>query len=442
MKQYLTPMLILLAAIVLVAVVQWGTPTPTDWTENYYSQDPRPYGAKLLVARLPDIFPNQQINTPKVSLYKRKDQVRPGNYLFVNNDFFLGDLDLNVLLALVSEGSNAFIAAAQLTRTLRDTLQIKSESVFNAVPSVNINFLPQTRQKAKNYEYKHIDYLYGLLPDSATTLRPVRLGTIVMKNLKGKADSATNFVAIRWGKGRFFIHTMPQVFSNYNMVDPENARYIAKALSYMPVGELFWEEYYTDATYASTRANDYSDDLPETDSLQTSEKPTGENWDESRAYPMRKNDRARENDSIFRFLLSEAALRWALYLTLGGLVLFVFFEAKRRQRIVPIIPPLANASLEFTETVGRLYYQHRDNKNIAEKKITYFLELIRNRFYLNTNKMDHDFYTALARKSGFERAEIESTFRFIAYIQKQGVITEEQLLDLNRRIGQFERKTA
>ncbi len=441
MKQYLTPVLILLAAIVLVVLVQWGAPKQTDWTENYYSRDARPYGCKLLVDRLPDIFPNQQINTPKISLYKRKDQVRPGNYLFVNNDFFLDNLDLDVLLKLVSEGSNAFIATAQLSSALRDTLQIESESVFNASPSVKIGFAPPMPRKTKLYAYKHIDYLHGLLPDSATTLRPVRLGIVVTGNLKGKADSATNFVAIRWGKGRFFIHTMPQVFSNYNMVDPENARYIAKALSYMPVREIFWEEYYTDATYAGSRANDYSDDLSETDSLQLAENRTGENWDESRAYPMRKNDQARENDSIFRFLLSEAALRWALYLTLAGLVLFVFFEAKRRQRIVPVIPPLANASLEFTETVGRLYYQHRDHKNIAEKKITYFLEIIRNRFYLNTNKMDNDFYAALSRKSGFERAEVESTFRFIAYIQKQGVITEEQLLDLNRRIGQFERKT-
>lgn len=435
MKQYLTPLLLLLAAITLVAVVQWSTPKPVDWTENYYSQDTRPYGAKLLVDRLSDIFPDQPINTPKTSLHKRKDQVRPGNYLFVNNDFFLSNVDLNVLLKLVSDGSNAFIAAARLSSALRDTLQINSESVFNASPTVRASFWQPPPLKAKGYEYKHIEYQYGLLPDSATTRLPVRLGITVSTSLKGKPDSATNFVAIRWGKGRFFIHTMPQAFSNYNMVDPENARYIAKALSYMPVNEVFWEEYYTDATYASSRVNDYNDDFSETDSLQTSE-----NWDESRAYPMRKNDQVRESSSIFRFLLSEAALRWALYLTLAGLVLFVFFEAKRRQRIVPVIAPLANASLEFAETVGRLYYQHRDHKNIAEKKITYFMELIRNRFYLNTNKMDDSFYAALARKSGFERAEIESTFRFIKYIQKQGVITDGQLLDLNRRIGQFERK--
>jgi len=435
MNKYRGPLGLILAAVFLIVAIQWGSPKRIDWTENYYASDKRPYGARVLVDLLPDLFPGQPIHKPQTSLHKRKNQLRKGNYLLINSQFFPTRPDINALLERVSKGSNAFIAAAELSSLLADTLQIHSEYVLTAEASVKINFVQKSRRQARPYEYKHIEYLYGLVQkDSGRTVAtPVQLGTVVTNqvktkgNLAVKTDTATNFVAIPWGKGYFFIHTMPQAFSNYNMVHPENIEYISKALSYLPPGEVFWEEYYTDITYASTQIEDENGELVE-------------EWNESKAIPIRKNEHLQENSSIFRFLLDEPTLRWALYLTLFGLVLFVFFEAKRRQRIVPIIKPLANTTLEFTETVGRLYFQYQDHKNIAEKKITYFLEHIRHHYYLSTNHLNEEFYTALARKSGFAKEEVETLFRYIQYIQKQGIITEDQLLDLNRRMEIFIRQ--
>ncbi len=422
MKQYTVPLLIFGAAILLLVIIQISTPTPIDWTENYYAKDKRPYGAKVLVEMLPSLFPGQKINTPQVSLYKRKGELRQGNYLFVNNDFFLHQSDLNQLLELVYNGSNAFIAAANLSQKLEDTLDIESQYVW-AATAVRVNFVEQKFRSKNPYEYKHINYLYGILrEDSSTLAPPVQLGTVQINDIKASKTAnrtATNFIAIPWGKGFFFIHTMPQAFSNYNTVHPHNAEYIAKAMSYLPDREVFWEDFYTEDTYASTETDE------------------GTVWDETKATPMRKNEEQQESGSVFRFLLSEPPLTWAFYLTLLALVLFVFFEAKRRQRIVPVIKPLANSTLEFTETVGKLYFQHGDHRNIAEKKITYFLDYIRHKYYLNTNQIDDAFYFALSQKSGREKGEIETLFRYIQYIQKQGIITEDQLLDLNRRIQDF-----
>ncbi len=436
MKQYTIPILILGLALLLVTIVQISTPKSVDWTENYYSTDKRPYGCKVLVEMLPDLFPNQKINKPQTSLHKRKDQVRPGNYLFINNEFALSEADVKVLMNLVEEGSNAFIASPEISAQLENSLGIHSEYTLSTDVSVQVNFTQKSKHAAKPYDFKHINYLYGIYQkDSTASLVPIELGSIVSHTLNTEkevhiqSDTITNFVAVPWGKGYFFIHSMPQVFSNYNMVHPANVEYIAKALSYLPQKEVFWEDYYTDITYAS---------IPRDEGVEYEDDATGEQlWDESRARPIRKNEQLGESQSMFRFLLAEPPLKWALYLTLLGLVLFVFFEAKRRQRIVPVIKPLANATLDFTQTVGRLYFQYQDHKNIAEKKITYFLEFIRTRYYLSTNKIDAEFYRMLALKTGFSVDEIESMFRFIQYVQKQGMITEDNLLELNRRIQVF-----
>jgi hypothetical protein len=430
MSKYRGPLGLILAAVFLIYAIQWGTPKKIDWTENYEAEDKRPYGDKVLVDLLADVFPGQTVNRPTTSLHKRRGQLRKGNYLIVNHTFFLTRPDLNALLEQVKAGSNAFIVASILTEDLADTLEIFVENVVNTTQDVQANFVQPNRRRAKPFAFTHVNDLFEIIPrDSGRTApTPIQLGTVTVSKSQDEPKlgtrQAAQFVAMPWGKGHIFLHVMPQAFGNYNMVHPDNAEYIAKALSYLPTGEVFWEEYYTDITYASRQTTDENGE-------------TVEEWDETKAVAIRKNDYLRENDSIFRFFLDEPPLRWAVYLTLFGLVLFVFFEAKRRQRIVPVIKPLANATLEFTTTVGRLYFQHQDHKNIAEKKITYFLEYIRNRYYLTTNHWDDAFYTALSRKSGMEKSEVEELFRYVQYIQKQGIITEEQLLQLNTRLQRF-----
>ena len=93
-------------------------------------------------------------------------------------------------------------------------------------------------------------------------------------------------------------------------------------------------------------------------------------------------------NSPMRFILNQESLRWAYYLGMIGLLIFVVFKAKREQRIIPVIKPLENSSIEFAKAVGGLYYEHRDFTDLIFKKINYFLEHIRSHYspqYRNHN---------------------------------------------------------
>ena len=113
------------------------------------------------------------------------------------------------------------------------------------------------------------------------------------------------------------------------------------------------------------------------------------------------------------------------------------FEMKRRQRIIPVIKPLGNTTLEFVSTIGNLYYQNGDHKNIAEKKILFFLDQIRSRFWLNTNRLDDAFTTSLAKKSGKDQEEVRKIVDTINNIRSQPSISADELLDLNTKIESF-----
>ena len=75
------------------------------------------------------------------------------------------------------------------------------------------------------------------------------------------------------------------------------------------------------------------------------------------------------SDSPLRFILSQPALKWAWYLLLAGVLIFIIFNLRRTQRPIPILPKNLNTSVEFVKTIGNLYYQEGDIRNLIDKKI-------------------------------------------------------------------------
>jgi cation transport regulator ChaC len=119
-----------------------------------------------------------------------------------------------------------------------------------------------------------------------------------------------------------------------------------------------------------------------------------------------------------------------------GLLLFILFEAKRRQRIIPVIKPLANTTLEFVRTISNMYWQARDHKAIAEKKIVFFIDQVRQRYYL-PHEINTVFIELLAKKSGQSLDETQKLFALIAMIQNSNSLAERTLWELNKELEKY-----
>ena len=380
--------LVLVLMLTLVVTVKLLSPQPVDWRVSFQKTDKVAFGSRILFDRLPDIFPRQPIRTATRTAYERADSVKTlSNHLFISQSFEPGEEDVRTLLAWVGAGNHVFVAAERFGGKLADTLQLGTRydlALFD--DSFRINFVNPALRLPDGYTFTHVTEPRYF--NRFDTLRSVVLGVDSLDR--------PNFIRTRLGKGYFYLHAVPLAFTNYHLLYRNNAEYAAKSLSYLPLRPVVWDEYY---------------------------KPGRE-----------------ERRSPLRFFLRQESLRWALYLSLAALVLFVVFEAKRRQRVIPVIRPLANSTLEFTQTVGRLYYQHRDHKNLADKKITYLLEFIRSRFLLSTDGRNGEFYENLSRKTGVGQEEIIRLFDAIANVQRQTAIAETELLALNREMEGFYKK--
>ena len=205
-----------------------------------------------------------------------------------------------------------------------------------------------------------------------------------------------NFIKIKIGKGQIFVNTIPEAFSNYHFVNT-NYSYVYKALSYLPNQSVIWDEYYK-------AGND-------------------------------------KTDSPLRVIFNNPLLLKAYYVLILSLILFMIFGIKRKQRIILIIEPYRNTTLDFVDIVGTLYYQTGNHKNIADKKISYFLEFIRSTFQTKTTIYDDSFIIRIATLSGIEEQSVHDLFYFFSDLSVKQIITQQELLKLNSMIENFHKQS-
>jgi hypothetical protein len=136
-------------------------------------------------------------------------------------------------------------------------------------------------------------------------------------------------------------------------------------------------------------------------------------------------------------MLKQPALRAAFYIILLLAALLLFSEIKRRQRIVPVITPLQNSSVDFVTTVGRLYLQRKDNLDLARKMTIHFKEYVRNKFGLDTSILDENFEDLLAYKSGYPKPDLHQLLYTIRVAEDFQEMSDDNLMAFSAQLDKF-----
>ncbi len=399
-KKYIFFLTLCFSALVLLQVF---TPEPIDWKLSYAKKHKTPFGTSALYSILPDIFPEQNISQTSLPIYNtlKNSHYTNHNYIIINDAFEPDTLDTRELLKFVSEGNTLFIAANYFSGKFADSLKISTTNYFgfnnfnpdstlfsgyNLHDTVKVNYLNPGLKRKQFYSFsKGVEGTYFNSFD-----------TTITKVLGEDEKNNINFIKISLGKGTMFINTLPETFSNYHFTTG-NHSYVYEALSCLPVQTTIWDEYYKAGNVI--------------------------------------------NDSPLRVIFKTPLLLKAYYLLILSLILFMIFGAKRKQRIIPVVEPYPNTTLQFVDIVGTLYYQTGNHKNIADKKITYFLEYIRTSFQTKTTMYDEAFISRISNLSGIEYEQVHQLFYYFSDISIRQNITQEELLKLNRMIENFHKQS-
>ncbi|MGM0636362.1 MAG: DUF4350 domain-containing protein [Bacteroidota bacterium] len=371
---------------------------PLDWSPDFTSKSVKPYGSKAFHS----LLENSQFKTQKTyrSPYEliQHQEIDAGTYLFFNDQLAFDQESVKKLLDWVHEGNDVFISAININSSLLDSLQLQHRSLtlnYQATYKSKLQLKnPAFNEKTFTTENKPIQYYFSKID----TIKHLNLGEVspIIKDGKPKDEEFTgiNFVEVKHGDGKFWIHLFPQAFSNHFTVFSKNHLYTDQILQYIDQEKtLFVDQYYKSGKKVIS--------------------------------------------SPLNYIASEKSLRWAyLFLVLTG-ILYILFEGKRKQRPIPVVKPLANKTYEFARTIAGLYAEKNNHKQIAEKQIQLLKAYIREKYSLQTNQIDRYFYRDLASKSGTDYSEIESLFIYIKKIQAKDTLSKEELLALNDKISQL-----
>ena len=397
---------IILGIFLIVLLGIMGTeilrPKPINWNPSYTATDKIPFGGYVLFQELQRLMPGQPIQRVTESLYTflaDRDSTIRSNYLLINDILELDKQEAHQLLSYVHQGNQVFIAAGSFGNYLSDTLKLKVESLYTIKEdTLRIQLANPTFPK-KNYFLDRGSYLTHFT--SVDTLNTIVLGHISYMDKDEVQDTLTegrkkspNFIRIGFGKGHFFLNTSPQAFNNYYMLKGNQA-YVGNSLSYLKNTMTYWDDY----------------------------KKAGRTM----------------VDSPMRFVLTRPALSWAYYLTVIGILIFVLFRAKREQRIIPVLEPLQNTSIDFARTIGSLYYGHRDYTDLIKKKCNYFMDYLRSHYYINTQEINDRTASDLATRSGKSVSETKSLLDLLISLSSKKQHHEKDLIDLDKKINQFKK---
>ena len=300
----------------------------------------------------------------------------------------------------MEEGNDVFVSTMSVSYELTQMMKCDinaaeglmyyfEQSEGSDLLSVSLANPPFVKKTSYTYPGKRYDFYFYKLDTATTTV------------LGYDKNNNANFVHLKAGKGNLYVHLAPMTFTNYFLLHKKNITYYENVLSVISPNttKIVWDEYFINKRQKETRQ-------------------TG--W--------------------LSAFFKQKELRWALLIALLTLLLYVLSEMRRKQRIIPVITKPKNDSLEFVKTIGRLYHDKGDHKNLCRKMSAYFLEHVRGRYKLSTSALDEEFIKNLHGKTGIAEEEIKDIVLFIRGMDDLPEVTDKQLASFHKQLESFYKK--
>ena len=443
-RNFLFAMLVL---FVLFCLLQVNLPKKFVWSPTFSHVDKQPLGCFVFDSILAQSLPNGYHVTKKTFFQLDQEHAKEKiSVLMVVNQQDLKQLDVKYLCNIARRGGKVMVVASssfddgrnadtvvvdELERTFKvriedgtyfslrgilsglkahdndmyDTIYWNNRETMYAAQSYRmfynmvggtlfVDSVPKVKRLAYTLSTAGYDYKYDSLYVGDFT----RFDTIVDK--KERIERIDTFaikkvpvaVSVPYGKGEVIFVSSPLLFTNYGMLEGNTFVYIFRLMSYLADLPVYRTEAYV-----------------KTDAMLVAEQ------------------------SPFREFIKRPPLRWALYLALLGVVLFMIFTARRRQRVIPIMSKPANRSLEFIQLIGTLYYQRKDHVNLVRKKFKLFAEELRKTAGVDISDVNTDDseYLLLAEKTGMNSDRLKKVIRQIRLVlHSEGNISVEEMRSL------------
>lgn len=367
---------------------------------TFQKRDKIPYGTYVAFESLKQIFPKATISSSRQEpgYWDSLSNYDPGQALLVVTPHFnASEEEMKRLIRFVENGNDVFISTMNISYDATQLLKCDANAAEGLMYyfeqtegsdliSLSLAKPPFPVRQAYSYPGKRFDFYFYKLDTTTATV------------LGYDKDKKPNFIHLKAGEGNLYVHLAPMAFTNYFLLHKNNISYYENMLSVISpnITKLVWDEYFNSKRQGPKKRSNWIDGF-----------------------------------------LKHPSLKWALLTAMLTLLVYVLMEMRRKQRFIPVITKPRNDSLEFVKTIGRLYHDKGDHKNLAKKMSAYFLEHVRTRYKLATSELDEIFEKNLQSKTGIKKEEIGNIVSFIRQLESMDVVSDKQLAWFHKQLENF-----
>ena len=401
-----------LAAAILILLSSCGGCGSHSWREAYRFQQKEPYDLYALHELLAARPAGLELINDSLQTIAELEPDGNDNYIYVGRSMYLDEDDVTALLDFVSAGNNAFLFLEAIpedlqyhlfssdcfyglgydqlyndpsTYRLQDSVSFtlaESDLLSDGLRTCHISNYKPSRRDWRSFSYQALcDEAYGT--ESLGFIEP----------------GGTNFIRHNYGKGGIYVHIEPILFTNYYLVDSSRHQYAEAVLSYANPGTFYWDEYSRSYRPPPRQQDPYAPD--------GGRQLLGENH-------------------TLSYMLDQPALAFAWYLLLFGLLLFLLFRAKRKQRVIPIKHPKENASLQYVDTIARLSLQNGNHAQLARRELKVLRHFLQERFQIRWREGQPP-PPDLIERTGLDAQLIEEALTQIRFVEQRSYLESGDL---------------
>ncbi len=415
----------LLTCLLGLALLVCSACPRVDWKETYRYNRKDPFDLyalhQLLNGRAEGL-----VRLEDSSDLARLDTVTGTNYLFVGNHPHYEAAAVTRLLDYVERGNTAFLAARVVPEDLAYHLfgdacyyEAFAESALTGpddrFPTIQADSLIAYRYPSgDSFHLVNVRYWEPALVYLNVINDRLLCDPTLDQQVLGSLDTnGVNFVRLGWGKGNFYFHANPVFFTNWFLVDSLQYRYAEAALSVIADGPVYWDEHHR--RYRQPPRG--------------SPPPT-----DTRTYTGGRN--LLTGNQTLLYLQQHRGLALAWYTLLAGVVLFVVFRGRRRQRIIPVIAPRENSSRRLISSISHLLYKKGNHGALARRELSSLRGHLSHRFGIRWVE-GHPPPGNLAERTGLPPEVVDEALARIRLVSTEESLTDDELLRFYRAIEPF-----
>ena len=414
MKSNVKIILLFAVFVILMFVIQTRMPVAFKWEPTFRHNDGEPFGCMVFDSVMTKSLPKGYKITQHSlsSIAQEMDSTgKVRNVLVVGQEIPLSENDNKAMKSIMKKGGKVMLVMSTSydNKNMTDSLLgadynmgtytkgyfTVSGFIRNLEGNGYMNDTVYWHDGTGNYPQSVYRFYKGLIDSGLFVWDSVKVKTVASKAFDEK--ETRGFVCTRkYGKGQIILCAAPLLCTNYGVLSNDTRGLVFRMMSLVSDREVVRTEVYCKGIL---------------------------------------DENTNEEKTLLGLITSNKPLLWAWRLMGITLIVFMIFNARRRQKVIPVIERPRNHSLEFVKLIGTLFYHNHNHVDLVCKKFALFKEdiLKKTGIDLGDETIDlEDSIQLLSHRTGMKSGDIRSVIvRTLQVVNSKDVAIEaEKMISL------------